>query len=213
MRENFRQELKRLHRDSVRLGEYVCEAVGRATTALAESDTALARAIIESDKIIDALYIDIEGRCYDLLAKQQPVARDLRLILSTLRVIQDLERAGDLTKNIANIIRDDIQIVKLKPVAENIGRLGLLTRDLIKTAVEAFAAKDMALAATLDEKDNKIDELYRGLIKELFKLDKESSLELAINMVLAGRYFERIADHAVNISIWVNYLMTGILPR
>jgi phosphate transport system protein len=213
LRENFHLKLRELHSNTVRLGQYVGQSVGRTTTALAEGDTQLAIAVIEADETIDRLYLDIEARCYELLAKQQPVAKDLRLILSILRIIQDLERSGDLSKNIAAIVRDDIAIIKLKPIAETIGQLGLLTEELLLTAVTAFASKDLELAATLDEKDNKIDRLYRRLIEQLFDLEKKSSVELAVNMVLTGRYFERIADHAVNIAIWVNYLQTGNLPR
>ena len=212
MRETFHQELRDLRGDTLRMGEYVIEAVRRATTALAEGDTELAHAVIAGDEAIDALYLDIEARGYALLAQQQPVAKDLRLILAIVRIIQDLERSGDLAKNIGEIVRSDIQIVKLKPVAETIGQLGLMARDLMATSMRAFTSKDLALAQTLDAKDNQIDELYKRLIKELFKLEKESSLELAVNMVLTGRYFERIADHAVNIAIWVTYLITGNRP-
>ncbi|MDP1809328.1 MAG: phosphate signaling complex protein PhoU [Actinomycetota bacterium] len=212
MRETFHQELRDLRGDTLRMGEYVIEAVRRATTALAEGDTELAKAVIAGDEAIDALYLDIEARGYSLLAQQQPVAKDLRLILAIVRIIQDLERSGDLAKNIGQIVRSDIQMVKLKPVAETIGQLGLMARDLLSTAMRAFTGKNLLLAQTLDAKDNQIDELYKRLIKELFRLEKESSLELAVNMVLTGRYFERIADHAVNIAIWVAYLITGNLP-
>jgi len=212
MRESFHQELRDLRVDALRMGEYVVEAVRRATTALAEGDTELAKAVIAGDEVIDALYLDIEARGYGLIAQQQPVAKDLRLILAIVRIIQDLERSGDLAKNIAGIVRNDIRIVKLKPVAEIIGQLGLMTRDLLATAMRAFTDKDLLLAQTLDAKDNQIDELYKKLVKELFRLENEHSLELAVNMVLTGRYFERIADHAVNIAIWVTYLITGNLP-
>lgn len=212
MRESFHQELRDLRMDSLRMGEYVGEAVRRATTALAEGDMDLAKTVIAGDEAIDALYLDIEARGYGLLAQQQPVAKDLRLILSIVRIIQDLERSGDLAKNIAGIVRNDVQIVQLKPIAEIIGRLGLMAGDLLGTAMKSFSDKDLRLAQTLDAKDNKIDELYKQLVKELFRLEHESSLELAVNMVLTGRYFERIADHAVNISIWVIYQITGNLP-
>ena len=212
MRESFHQELRDLRTDTLRMGEYVIEAVRRATTALAEGDVELAKAVTAADATIDSLYLDIETRGYGLLAQQQPVAKDLRLILAIVRIIQDLERSGDLAKNIGQIVRSDIQIVRLKPIAEIMGQLGLMTRDLLTIAMRSFADKDLQLAQTLDAKDNKIDQLYKELVKELFRLEKESSLELAVNMVLTGRYFERIADHAVNIAIWVTYLITGNLP-
>lgn len=211
MRESFHVELEELDRDVARMGELVRQAVTQVTTALTESDVKLAQQVIEADDTVDALYLDLESRCYELLAIQQPVAKDLRLILAILRVIYDLERAGDLTKNIAALVRQEVKIVKLKPIAEIIGQLGVLSAELLTKSIKAFAHKDIMLAASLDEMDNQIDSLYRKLIKELFRLEKESSLELAINMVLVGRYFERIADHAVNIAVWVNYLITGNL--
>ena len=212
MRESFRHELKDLRLDTIRLGEFVAQAVQRVTVALAEADTDVAAGVIEADKTIDSLYIDIETRSYELIAVQQPVARDLRLILAVLRVIQDLERSGDLAKNIADMVSSDIEIVKLKPISEIMGRMGVSARGMLVTAMEAFETQDRAMAAKLDTKDNQIDDLYRQLIKELFRLEKESSLELAVSMALTGRYFERIADHAVNIAIWVNYLATGNIP-
>ncbi len=212
MRERFRHELKDLNKDTIRLGDFVAHTVQQVTVALAEADFEIAASVIKADETIDSLYLDIETRGYEMLAVQQPVAKDLRLILAVLRVIQDLERSGDLAKNIAVIVRSDAEIIKLKSIAEIIGRLGILAKGMLSTAMKSFEKRDLTLAATLDTKDNKIDDLYRQLIKELFHLDKESSLELAVNMALTGRYFERIADHAVNIAIWVNYLGTGNLP-
>ncbi len=212
MRESFRHELRDLRLDTIRLGEFVAQAVLRVTVALAEADTDVAANVIEADKTIDSLYLDIETRSYELIAVQQPVARDLRLILAVLRVIQDLERSGDLAKNIADMVSSDIEIVKIKPISEIMGRMGVSAKGMLVTAMEAFETQDRAMAAKLDTKDNQIDDLYRQLIKELFQLEKGSSLELAVSMALTGRYFERIADHAVNIAIWVNYLATGKMP-
>lgn len=212
MRESFYRDLELLELDVQRMGDFVVQSVERVTTALAESDTALADAVIEADDQIDHIYLHVESRCYELLAQQQPVAGDLRRILSMVRVIQDLERSGDLTKNVAGIVRKDAKIVELKPIAELTAKLGLAARDLLRTAVAAFAAKDPTMAARLAEKDDKVDNLYKELIKALFRLGNENSVEVATNIVLTGRFFERIADHAVNIGIWVKYMETGELP-
>ncbi len=212
MRADFYQELDILESDVVRMGELVVESVERVTTALAEGDQLLAAAVIDGDFQIDQIYIYVETRCYELLAQQQPVAGDLRRILSMVRVIQDLERSGDLTKNVAEIVREDTAIIMLKPISELVGKLGLTTRDLLRTAVETFASKDPSMAKTLEEKDDKVDNLYKELIKELFTLGDDSSVEIAMNMALTGRFFERIGDHAVNIAIWVKYMETGVLP-
>ena len=213
MREKFHLALENLEADVVRMGEYVTEAVGRATTALVEGDERLAGAVVDADEQIDALYIHIESNCHKLLAQQQPVAKDLRRIISMLRVVQDLERSGDLVKNVAGMVRGDVNMVKLKPVAEIVGQLGLLTQALLSAAVSAFAEKDPTVSEALEKKDDKVDTLYKELITELFRIEKDSSLELALNLALTGRFFERIGDHAVNVAVWVNYLETGVLSR
>lgn len=209
MRDTFHNELERLDQDVLRMGAMVEAAIEGATIALAESDCDHAARIMAGDDEIDALFIDMEKRALAMLAQQQPVAGDLRLIVAILRVLTDLERAGDLAFNIAKVTCKDLEIVKLKAVSVLIYDLGHASRRLFSKALDVWAAKDATLAAEMDQLDDEIDHLYQKLFKELFHLRDETSFEVAMHLVLVGRYFERIADHAVNMAERLRYFTSG----
>ncbi len=209
MRETFHRELERLDQDVVRMGALVEAAIENATLALAENDLELARKVMDGDDAIDDLFLDIEKRALAMLAQQQPVAGDLRLIVAILRCVNDLERSGDLAFNIASVVRKDLEIITLKPVSALVYELGHASRRLLSKSLDAWADKDMALAEEMDQLDDEIDDLYARLFKELFVLSRETTFEVAMNLVLVGRYFERIADHAVNMAERIRYFVTG----
>jgi phosphate transport system protein len=209
VRDSFHKELDRLDQDVVRMGALVERAIDEAVTSLAECDAERARRVQLGDDEIDALFIDIEKRAFALLAKQQPVAGDLRLIMAVVLTVNDLERSGDLAYNVASMVRNDLTIVKLKPIAGLIYELGHASQRLLARSIDAWAKKDLGLAAEMDDLDDEIDDLYAKLLAELFELSKEVAFEVAMNMVLVGRYFERIADHAVNIAERIRYYVTG----
>jgi len=210
-REDFHHKLDALDRDVVVMGRMVEQAVALAARALAEGDADLAAEVVGRDDQIDAMYLSIEEACYALLAQQQPVARDLRLIVAILRVTNDLERAGDLAVNLAKTVKR-LTGGSAKPVAELTGKMGLEAAKLIDACIDAYEAKDLADADDLERKDDVIDALFGELIGELLALrggERQEALQTAINMVLVGRYFERIADHAVAVGAWVKYFITG----
>jgi phosphate transport system protein len=209
VRDSFHKELDRLDQDVVRMGALVERAIDEAITALAECDAERARRVQEGDDEIDALFLDIEKRAFALLAKQQPVAGDLRLIMAVVLTVNDLERSGDLAYNVASMVRNDLTIVKLKPVAGLVYELGHSAQRLLARSIDAWAKKDLKLAAEMEDLDDEIDDLYAKLLTELFDLSKEVAFEVAMNMVLVGRYFERIADHGVNIGERIRYYVTG----
>jgi phosphate transport system protein len=209
MRETFHKELERLDQDVVRMGALVEAAIEKATLALVENDTELARKVMEGDDEIDALFLDIEKRALAMLAQQQPVAGDLRLIVTILRAVNDLERSGDLAFNVASVVRKGHEIVALKTVNSIVYELGNAARRLLSQSLDAWASKDVALAAEMEQLDDEIDELYARLFKALFALSQETTFELALDLVLVGRYFERIADHAVNMAERIRYFVTG----
>jgi len=211
MRKTFQRELERLDQDVVRMGALVETAIESVILALVEGDLDRAKKVMEGDDEIDDFFIDVEKRALAMLAQQQPVAGDLRLIVAILRVVNDLERAGDLAFNIAAFVRRDVQIVKLKEVSNLVYELGYASKRILGKSIDAWANKDVALAAELDEQDDEIDNLYAGLFEELFAACGESkaSFETGMNLVLVGRYFERIADHSVNMAERVRYLVTG----
>lgn len=209
MRDTFHRELERLDQDVVRMGALVEVAIEQATVALAECDLDRAQKVMDGDDAIDDLFLDIEKRALAMLAQQQPVAGDLRLIVAILRAVNDLERSGDLAFNIASVVKKDISIVKLRKVSALVYELGHASRRLLSRALDAWTHKDVVVAASLDDLDDEIDELYERLFRELFDLQEETTFEVAMNLVLVGRYFERIADHAVNLAERIRYFVTG----
>jgi len=209
MRDTFHRELERLDQDVVRMGALVEAAIEGATLALVEGSLERAKKVQDGDDEIDDLFIDMETRAMAMLAQQQPVAGDLRLIVTILRVVNDLERAGDLAFNIASVVRKDLDIVKLRKVSALVYELGHAARRLLAKALDAWAEKNLELACQMDDLDDEIDELYERLFRELFELQNETTFDVAMNLVLVGRYFERIADHAVNLAERIRYFITG----
>jgi len=191
------------------MGALVEAAIEGAILALAEGDLERAKRVQNGDDEIDDLFIDMEKRAMAMLAQQQPVAGDLRLIVTILRVVNDLERAGDLAFNIASVVRKDLDIVKLRKVSALVYELGHASRRLLSKALDVWSEKNLELAGQMDDLDDEIDELYERLFRELFELQNETTFDVAMNLVLVGRYFERIADHAVNLAERTRYFITG----
>jgi phosphate transport system protein len=210
MREAFHKELESLDQEIVRMGALVERSAQMATTALVEADTDLAQRVRDGDQEIDDLYLDIEKRSLALLAQQAPVAGDLRLIVAILRVINDLERSGDLAYNIAKLVQiEDFREPGLKTVRSLVAEMGAVASQLTKAAIDAWICKDECLAADIDLEDDKLDDLHAQLIEKLVELRGQDTLAPAIRLAMVGRYFERIGDHAVNVSERVRYFVTG----
>lgn len=210
MRDTFHRELEELDEDIVRMGALVERSTKWATTALLESDKELAERVKNGDEEIDAMFLDIETRALTLLAQQAPVAGDLRLVVAILRVVNDLERAGDLAYNIAKMAQiEDFGPPELKSVRALVAKLGETAASLIGASIDAWAAKDCVLAADIDLRDDVLDDLDAELLANLVELKGEDSLGPALRLALVGRYFERIGDHAVNLGERVRYYVTG----
>ena len=210
MRDAFHKELESLDQAIVSMGALVERSTQQATTALLEADKELAQKVRDGDQEIDQLFLDIEKRSLTLLAQQAPVAGDLRLIVAILRVVNDLERAGDLAYNIAKLVQiEDFREPGLKNVRALVSELGEAAAQLLGRAIDAWATKDERLAAEIGRQDDKLDELHARLLEELVELRGEESLAPALRLAMVGRYFERIGDHAVNLADRVRYFITG----
>jgi phosphate transport system protein len=210
MRDAFHKELEALDQEIVRMGAVVERSTQDATRALVEGDRELAQHVREGDDEIDALFLSIEKRSLTLLAQQAPVASDLRLIVAILRVVNDLERVGDLAYNIAKLVMlEDFGEPGPKAIHSLISDLGDAAAQLIGKAIDAWATKDEALAADLARQDDRIDDLHGRLIQQLLELNDQASVGPAIRLAMVGRYFERIGDHAVNMGERVRYFITG----
>ena len=214
MRKTFQEELNSLRAEIRRMGELVEQAIDNAVKSLVNGDVALAAKVIAGDDAIDAINLGIEEQSMYVIARQCPVAGDLRLIHSILFISVHLERMGDLALNMAKTTRRTQEEESLPGLLALISEMGEQTKKVVRTSLEAFDQNDVELARTLPELDDPIDSLFKQFFKELAGAAvKKGAFEWASNMVLASRYLERIADHAVDIGERVTYLVTGVMEE
>ncbi len=209
MRNKFDQQLERLNEDLIDMGALCKEAVADAMTALLKSDKQARQKTFLTEYEIDNKEREIESLCMKLLLQQQPVARDLRNISAALKMISDMERIGDQASDIADITKflensELTQHVHIQQMAES-------AMSMLTDSIDAFVKKDLLLARKVMNEDDKVDELFnqikKELIQEIAKNPEEG--ELCIDMMMIAKYFERIGDHVVNIAEWVEYSVTG----
>lgn len=197
--------------DTVRLAAMAIEAIGAGTHALLAADLAAAEAVVSADKPMDDLTHSIEEAAYVLLARQNPMASDLRTIVAILRVIHEVERCGDLMVNVAKAARRLYPYGLDPKVRGLIERMGSQAAEQLRLAITAFEDGDMSQAAAIADMDDVMDDLQKSLFRAVFTggaID-EGALQRAVQVALVGRYFERIADHAVNVSARVRFMVTG----
>ncbi len=215
LRVQFHDEMESLRTDLIQLGAMTSETTGRATAALLDRDLHAAQELIDGDDIIDDFCIGIEERCCTLLALQSPTAGDLRFLLSTLRIIGELERSADLAVNVCKASRRIYDVEFGPQIRGLIEQMGVEAAFLIRTAMDAYVDADTSLAAALDDIDDRLDELQVDYVQAIFQSHSDLNLTLqgAVQMAMIGRYYERIGDHAVNIGERVLYMVTGWLPE
>lgn len=210
-RKLFHEELDEINADVIRLGAMGSEAIEAATGAILDGDLSAVEQVVAHDRELDDLTHSIEDRTYLLLARQQPMAVDLRTLVTVLRVIHELERVGDLMVNVAKAAR------RLYPHALDPKVRGIIDRMReqagvqVRLAVDTFAARDPARASALSDMDDVMDDLQKELFRVIFAspADDDASIQRAVQIALVGRYFERVADHAVNVADRVAYMVTG----
>ncbi|MCW2697386.1 MAG: phoU [Modestobacter sp.] len=210
MRESYREELEDITACLVEMSNSVGSAMSTATTALLDADVALADLVIAGDERIDAVRESIEERCFTLLARQQPVATDLRMITTATRIVADLERMGDLAAHIAKVARmrfpEHAVPQEVRPVFLEAGHVA---ESLVTKAGTVIAKRDVQAALELEADDDLMDQLHKQLFLALLSDDWPHGIESAIDVTLLGRYYERFADHAVSVARRVVYLVTG----
>ncbi|NHC46833.1 phosphate signaling complex protein PhoU [Motilibacter aurantiacus] len=210
MRDAFHEELDALSDQMVEMTRLVHSAVARATTALLDADLALAESVISADDQIDSLQHDLEERAYQLLARQQPVATDLRIIVAGLRMSADLERMGDLARHLALVARMRYPNSAIPAdIRASIAQMGQVAGRIVLKAGSVIANKDVQVALELEKDDDEMDALHRQLFRLLLDDHWQHGIEAAIDITLIGRYYERFADHAVSVARRVVYLVTG----
>jgi phosphate transport system protein len=210
VRDQYHEELDSISDSLVEMTNLVGSAMSRATTALLDADLGLAEAVIEADETVDALYRDIEQRAFDLMARQQPVAGDLRILVTSLRMVADLERMGDLALHVAKIARLRYPSSAVPPeLRSTMLEMGHTAQRIVSKAGSVIASQDIEQAAELEADDDVMDRLHKQLFRVLLDDHWAHGVEPAIDITLAGRYYERFADHAVSVARRVIYLVTG----
>jgi phosphate transport system protein len=214
-RRRYHEELEELKRATVRLAALAAEAVAAGTQALLDGDLAAAERLITGDKALDDLFHSIEEQTYVIMARQSPMASDLRTLIAILRISHEFERCGDLMVNVAKATRR-LHPYGLEPKVRGlIERMGAQAGEQLRLAVVAFDDGDLVQAAAVGDMDDVMDDLTKALFRTIFSFgaSDEAALQRAVQVALVGRYYERIADHAVNVSHRVHFVVTGQLTE
>jgi len=210
MRDVFEGELKELTDQMIEMTRLVGTAIAQATSAVLDADLALAERVIEADRTLDALQIDLEEKAQVVLIRQQPVATDLRVVMTALRMSADLERMGDLAVHIAKLARMRYPNSAIPPeLRGTIIRMGEVAEGIVAKAGSVIATRDMTTASELETDDDVMDSLHRGLFIALLSRDWPHGVEATVDVTLLSRYYERFADHAVSVEQRVVFLVTG----
>ncbi|WP_188195387.1 phosphate signaling complex protein PhoU [Nonomuraea sp. SYSU D8015] len=213
MRDAYHEELDGLNDKLVEMTRLVRSAISRATTALLDSDLALAESVISRDDEVNATFAEVESTIFDLMARQQPVAVDLRTIITALRMGTDLERMGDLAVHVAKVARLRHPDSAIPPqLRSTILEMGQIAENLVTKAGSCVASRNVEAALELEHDDDAMDRLHRKLFRDILAKDWQYGVEPAIDITLIGRYYERYADHAVRVAQDVVYLVTGTRP-
>ncbi len=210
MRNRFDRQLKKLNDELIEMGSMIEKSIEKALVALVTQNTQKAKEVIAFDLEIDRQEREIESLCMKLLLQQQPVAKDLRLISSALKMITDMERIGDQAADIAELaifMADKPYIKELK----HISQMGQETMIMVVTSVDAFVEKDLEKAQEVLAHDDIVDNLFDAVKAELIEMIHQNKDigEQATDLLMVAKYFERIGDHATNIAEWVIYSITG----
>ena len=210
MRNRFDKELDLLNNELIEMGSLVERAIENAVKTLVTKDIEIAQKVIGSDDEIDNMEKTIENRCFKMLLQQQPVAGDLRLISSALKMITDIERIGDQAQDIAEITLMVANEAYIKDIT-HLPQMANATIKMVKESIDAFVNKDVELAKKVIEYDDVVDNLFNIIKDELINLIRENveNGEQAINFLMIAKYLERIGDHAQNIAEWVVFSITG----
>ncbi|MCA0295864.1 MAG: phosphate signaling complex protein PhoU [Actinobacteria bacterium] len=214
MRDNYHESLQSVVTDLVGMSEAVQVAVRDATRALLEADLAIAEQVITADAGIDRLHDELEARCFSLLARQAPVAGELRTVVAAMRMVADLARMGDLAAHVAKIARLRYpEHAVPEGLVPNFTLMARVAEEMVSTAGRSLQERNAHDAGRLADSDEEMDELRRSQFRLMLGKDWPYTVEAAVDVALLGRYYERIADHAVLMASRVIYVVTGLLPE
>ncbi len=205
-RKSFRDQLKDLYFDTLKMGGSLTEMIEKTRLAFSALDQRMADEIIDMDDVIDESFRNLEDQSIELIACQAPVAIDLRRIIAMMRIGEHIERMADLCVNIAKIIRD-LQGSEVSPwMKETLDKMAIGANRMVELAMDSFKEKDTEAAARLAKDDDAIDKLNRSFFKRMDEV-KSGDVDVFIRIIMVSRFLERIADHAVDISEEVHYMV------
>lgn len=209
MRAKFDEELDQLNKELIAMGALCEDAIAKSAGALVKGDLSLARGVPELSARIDRKEREIEGMCLRLLMRQQPVARDLRVISSALKMVTDMERIGDQSADIAEIVL--LANAAASQDAQDVEEMAAAVMNMVTESIDAFVRRDTGMAKAVVDHDDVVDGCFdrikKALIRRLSQPDANG--ESAVDLLMIAKYFERIGDHAVNIAQWVIFSITG----
>ncbi len=210
VRYEFEKELNELHRNMVKMGAVIEQQIDDMIKALLNQDVELAKEVIKRDDIIDELDRTIEQECILLIARQQPIASDLRDIASILKIITDLERIADHCEDISTYALKLSEEKYLKPLAD-IPVMADRVKNMVTLVIDSCIRKDLALAEEVTALDDEIDDLFDKIVSELqdYMIDNPSYVKQCTDYIFIVKYLERMGDHAGNIAGWITYNVTG----
>ncbi|MCL2344002.1 MAG: phosphate signaling complex protein PhoU [Firmicutes bacterium] len=210
VRANFERDLQELHNELIEMGGFVESAIEDSIEAFKAHDTELCRKIIENDKIVDTMEKRIEAKCLWLIAREQPVASDLRQITTALKMTTDIERIGDHASDIAELI---LRVPDKNAFSDSghIPQMAAAAIQMVHDAVTAYVDSDLELAGRMKKADDVVDDYFNVIKQELVQIfaTQPEHLDHAVDLLLIAKYLERIGDHAVNICEWVQFSQTG----
>ncbi len=214
MRDVFHEQLDAVFVDLATICGQVETAVCEATKSLLEADVEVAEQVISADVDIDRARVEVEEKCFELLSLQQPVARDLRVVVAALRMVTELERMGDLSVHVAKIARMRVPDVAVPgEIQPTVARMADVARDMVARVKQIIVDRDVSAAIELGRDDEIMDQLRRASFAQVLGDEWTHGVEAAVDIALLGRYYERIADHAVSIANRVVFVVTGEDPR
>ncbi len=210
VRHSFDKELEQLHDLMVKMAGLVEESIENSIMALKKQDLDLARKVYESDDEVDELEGRIEKICINLIARQQPLAKDLRTISTALKIITDMERIADHAADIAELTIRMADMKYIKPLVD-IPHMAELAKKMVIRSIDSYIKQDIALAQEVCDSDDEVDDLFSKIVLELINIMKNNpeTVEQATDFMFIVKYLERIGDHATNIAEWVVFNVTG----
>ncbi len=209
MERHFDQELKELNKDILRMGCYAEEAIYKSIEALKGRDTVMAKSVVANDVNVDKLELEIDEKCIDLIARYQPMAKDLRFITTGMKLNAELERIADIAVDIAQRVLELVDKALLKPLVD-IPKLAMIAQNMVKMAVDSFIKRDVELAKKVILSDSEADRLRNLISQELiedYMVKDSSTAPRAVQLLLITRFLERICDHTTNIAEDVIYMV------